>query len=215
MPAKHGPKSFLSDEEILAEIRAVPASNLFVGEVHRKVWARLFQERGVRTSMRRVLRIMREKAILACNRPTGVRGPETHDRTVTTKTPDEIWAIDATGCLIDEGKAAVFVVVDHCTGAHSLGRPREFQLQIVSETGLRYTADQGDGLRVPKPAPFPQRGPLPPRGAGPLPESRLSPHCFLKRHLLIIDSADAGNTCTSHWHVSLQRALSNLTIAVE
>jgi putative transposase len=105
-----------SDEQVLAEIRAVLASTPFVGEGHRKIWARLRQERGVRTSMRRVLRIMREHGILACDRLTGVRGPDTHDRTITTKTPDEMWAIDATGCLTDEGNAAVFVVVDHCTG---------------------------------------------------------------------------------------------------
>jgi transposase InsO family protein len=116
VPAKRGPKSFLSDDELLAEIRAVLASNLFVGEGHRKVWARLRHEHGVRTSMRRVLRIMREHGILAQDRPTGVRGPETHDRTITTAKPDEMWAIDATGCLTDEGNAAVFVVVDHCTG---------------------------------------------------------------------------------------------------
>ena len=54
---------------------------------------------------------------LACDRPTGVRGPDTHDRTITTETPDEMWAIDATGCLTDEGNAAVFVVIDHCRGA--------------------------------------------------------------------------------------------------
>ena len=120
IPVKRGPKSFLSDDEILAEIRAVLAANLFVGEGHRKVWARLRQERGVRTSMRRVLRIMREHGILACDRPTGVRGPDTHDRTITTKTPDEMWAIDATGCLTDEGNAAAHedhrMVIDHCTG---------------------------------------------------------------------------------------------------
>jgi len=120
IPAKRGPKTSLSDEQILAEIRAVLASTLFVGEGHRKVWARLRQERGVRTSMRRVLRIMREHGILACDRPSGVRGPETHDRTITTETPDEMWAIDATGCLTDEGNAAAHedhrVVIDHCTG---------------------------------------------------------------------------------------------------
>ena len=116
IPAKRGPKTSLSDEQILAEIRAVLASTLFVGEGHRKVWARLRQEHGIRTSMRRVLRIMREHGILACDRPTGVRGPDTHDRTITTETPDEMWAIDATGCLTDEGNAAVFVVIDHCTG---------------------------------------------------------------------------------------------------
>jgi len=116
IPAKRGPKSFLSDDELLAEIRAVLASNLFVGEGHRKVWARLRHEHGVRTSMRRVLRVMREHGILAQDRPTGVRGPDTHDRTITTAKPDEMWAIDATGCLTDEGNAAVSVVVDHCTG---------------------------------------------------------------------------------------------------
>ena len=120
IPAKRGPKSCLSDEQILAEIRAVLASTLFVGEGHRKVWARLRQECGVRASMRRVLRIMRGHGILACGRPTGVRGPETHGRTITTKTPDEMWAIDATGCLTDEGNAAAHedhrVVVDRCTG---------------------------------------------------------------------------------------------------
>jgi transposase InsO family protein len=116
IPAKRGPKAFLSDDELLAAIRSVLASNLFVGEGHRKVWARLRHEHGVRTSMRRVLRIMREHGILAQDRPTGLRGPETHDRTITTAKPDQMWAIDATGCLTDEGNAAVFVVVDHCTG---------------------------------------------------------------------------------------------------
>lgn len=116
VPAKRGPKTFLSDDELLAEIRAVLASALFVAEGHRKVWARLRHERGVRSSTRRVLRIMREHHLLAHQRHSGVRGPTVHDRTITTLTPDEMWAIDATGCLTDEGNAAVFVVVDHCTG---------------------------------------------------------------------------------------------------
>jgi hypothetical protein len=46
--------------------------------------------------MRRVLRIMREHGILACDRPTSVRGLVMHDRTITTETPDEIRAIDTT-----------------------------------------------------------------------------------------------------------------------
>jgi putative transposase len=92
------------------------ASTLFVGEGHRKVWARLRHEHSVRTSMRRVLGIMREHGILAQDRPTGVRGPDTHNRTTMTARPDEMWAIDAPGCVTDEGNAAVFVVVGHCTG---------------------------------------------------------------------------------------------------
>lgn len=115
-PAKRGPKGFMSDDALLGEIRAVLGSSIFVGEGHRKVWARLRHERGVRTSMRRVLRIMREHHILAHERRTGVRGPDTHDRTITTEKPDLMWAIDATGCLTDEGNATVFAVVDHCTG---------------------------------------------------------------------------------------------------
>jgi transposase InsO family protein len=163
IPAKRGPKTFLSAGQILAEIRPVLASTLFVGEGHRKVWARLRQERGVRTSMRRVLRIMREHGIRACDRPTGVRGPEAHDRTTMTETPGKMWAIDATGCLTDGGVAAVFVIIDHCTGeclrAHagsaterpqrtdgsSAARPREHQLQLVSETGCG-TSDQSPRL---------------------------------------------------------------------
>jgi hypothetical protein len=90
IPSKRGPKTSLSDEQVLAEIRAVLASTPFVGEGHRKVWARLRQERGVRSSMRRVRRMMREHGILAGDRPTGVRGPDTHDRTITTKAPDEM-----------------------------------------------------------------------------------------------------------------------------
>jgi len=53
-------------------------------------------------------------------RPTGVREPDTHDRTISTTTPDEMWAIDATGCPNKEGNAAV--VVDHCTGSCLGGR---------------------------------------------------------------------------------------------
>jgi transposase InsO family protein len=59
---------------------------------------------------------MREHGIHAQDRPTCARGPETHDRAITTAGPDEMCVIDATGCLTDEGNAAVFVVVDHCTG---------------------------------------------------------------------------------------------------
>jgi len=58
--------------------------------------------------------VQRHKAQAACE--PAKRGPKTHDRTITTEKPDQMWAIDATGCLTDEGNAAVFVVVDHCTG---------------------------------------------------------------------------------------------------
>ena len=54
-PARRGPKTRNSDEELLAEIRRTIQESPFPGEGHRKVWARL-RAREVRTSMRRVLR---------------------------------------------------------------------------------------------------------------------------------------------------------------
>jgi hypothetical protein len=47
----------------------------------------------------------------------------------------------------------------------------------------RRLGEEGDCLRVPKPGVIPQRDPLLPWRARPLPEARLSPHDFLKRHL--------------------------------
>ena len=34
----------------------------------------------------------------------------------TTPRPEEMWAIDGTACMTDQGNATVFVVIDHCTG---------------------------------------------------------------------------------------------------
>ena len=48
---------------LLAAIRAVLAGSPFHGEGHRKVWARL-RAAGTRTSLRRVLRLMREKRLI-------------------------------------------------------------------------------------------------------------------------------------------------------
>ncbi len=116
VPGKRGPRSTLDDQALLAEVHGVLAASPFVGEGYRKVWARLRQQRGIRTSMRRVLRIMRGHGLLARQRSVAVRGPQVHDRTIGTDRPDRMWAIDATGCLIDEGNTTVFVLVDHCTG---------------------------------------------------------------------------------------------------
>jgi putative transposase len=111
---KRGPKPRWSDEGLLEQIRAVLAASPFVGEGHRKVWARLrWQE--VRTSKARVLRLMREARLLAPTRVGHAHGPAAHDGTITTDQPDQMWGMDATSCLTrQEGRATVFVVVDHC-----------------------------------------------------------------------------------------------------
>jgi putative transposase len=110
---RRGPKLRWSDEALLEAIRAVLAAAPFLGEGHRKVWARL-RWQGVRTSKGRVLRLMREAHLLAPTRVAHAHGPKAHDGTITTDQPDQMWGMDATSCLTRERTATVFVVVDHC-----------------------------------------------------------------------------------------------------
>lgn len=129
--AKRGPRNALSDQQILEAIRTVLEQPDFLGEGYRKIWARLRHQLGIRTASRRVLRIMREHDLLAPTRAGVPRGPVEHDGTIVTERPDQMWAIDATGCLTAEGNAAVFVVIDHCTGeclgAHAARRGTRFE----------------------------------------------------------------------------------------
>jgi putative transposase len=82
-------------------------SSPFLGEGHRKVWARL-RWQGVRTSKARLLRLMREAQLLAPMRAGHAHGPTAHDGTITTAEPDQMWGMDATSCLTRrEGTATV------------------------------------------------------------------------------------------------------------
>ena len=56
-PRRPGPIGPMTDAALVAAIRTVLAGSPVHGEGHRKVWARLRME-GVRTSKRRVLRLM-------------------------------------------------------------------------------------------------------------------------------------------------------------
>jgi len=113
-PCKRGPKTRWTDAALLEQIWAVLAASPFLGEGHRKVWARL-RWADVRTSKGRVLRLMREAQLLAPTRLGHAHGPKAHDGTITTDAPDQMWGMDATSCLTRrEGTATVFVVVDHC-----------------------------------------------------------------------------------------------------
>jgi transposase InsO family protein len=112
-PRRRGPKPRWSDEALVTAIRAVLAAAPFLGEGHRKVWARL-RWQGVRTSKARGLRLMRAAQLLAPTRVGHAHGPKAHDGTITTEQPDQMWGMDATSCLTREGTATVFGVVDHC-----------------------------------------------------------------------------------------------------
>jgi len=110
-----GPVGAMSDRELLAEIRAVLATSPFVGEGHRKVWARL-RRRGVRTSRKRVLRLTRGAGLLAPTAKVRKRAQRLHDGTITVTVPDTLWATDATEGWTGEGRCAVFVMIDHASG---------------------------------------------------------------------------------------------------
>jgi transposase InsO family protein len=121
--SRRGPKTEISDEDLVEKIRVVLKNSPFVGEGHRKAWARLRFE-GIRTSKRRVLRLMRESGLLAPQRAKRVLGPRSHDGTITTAAPNVMWGTDLTTTFtLDEGLASVFVAIDHCddycTGIHA------------------------------------------------------------------------------------------------
>jgi hypothetical protein len=68
--------------------------------------------------------IMRKHGTLAQDRPTGARGPGTHDRTIAIAKPEEVWFIDATSCLTDdEGTATLAAAIPNSRGTQT-GAPR-------------------------------------------------------------------------------------------
>ena len=139
--ARPGPVGPMPDAALVEAIRAVLTASPFHGEGHRKVWARL-RLAGVRTSKRRVLRLMREHDLLAPSRVGAPRGPRTHDGTIIPETVDTMWGTDLTTTITGEGQAAVFVAVDHCSaecvGIHAAppGHPLRGALEPIRQ-GVR------------------------------------------------------------------------------
>jgi len=155
-PARRGPAPTVCDEELHALIEDDLACSPFAGEGHRKVWARL-RISGVRTSRRRVLRLMREHGLLSPRRVR--RGKATsHEGRVTTDAPGLMWGTDGTRVLTaEEGMCWVFAAVDHYScevvGRHVCKRGDRFAaLQPVAQGLLAQfggvTADAGRGLSL-------------------------------------------------------------------
>jgi putative transposase len=141
-PARRGPVGACSDAELLAHIRAQILGARLHGEGHRKIWARL-RHAGIRTSARRVRRLMGQHGLLA---PHRVGRPEqrAHDGTITTAAVDVMWGTDMTETVtLAEGKARVFVTVDHCSGecvgSHAARSGNRFEaLEPVRQGVLRH-----------------------------------------------------------------------------
>jgi putative transposase len=139
-PRRRGPIGAMSDVALTAAIRDVLAASPFHGEGHRKVWARL-RHAGTRTSLRRVLRLMRENDLLAPGRVGSARGPRAHDGTIIPETVDTMWGTDLTVTFTGEGQAAVFIAVDHCSaeciGIHAHARATRFEALEPIHQGVR------------------------------------------------------------------------------
>jgi len=155
-PRRRGPAGPMPDPALLEAIRGVLADSPFHGEGHRKVWARL-RCRGIRTSRRRVLRLMRENGLLAPSRTGPPRGPKTHDGAIIPDTVDTMWGADLTATWTGEGPAAVFIAVDpcsaECVGIHAAGRATRFEALEPIRQGVRrhfggFAKDIAKGLAV-------------------------------------------------------------------
>ena len=156
-PQRRGPKPKMADADLLAAIRADLDASPFTGEGHRKVWARLRIQRDIRVSRARVLRLMRENALLSPHRrPQGA--PNLHDGSITTDRPNDMWGTDGMRIeTVDEGWVWVFSAVDHfdacCVGIHAVKTGSRFAaLQPIAQ-GLQTEfgttgAEAGRGLTL-------------------------------------------------------------------
>lgn len=130
------------DAALLAQIRAVIAESPFHGEGHWKIWARLRVLKGVRTSMRRVLRVMRAAELLAPTRQPEPVVKHPHDGTIVTEQPNVMWGTDATAAVtLVDGAATVFAAIDHCTaecvGIHAARHGNRFEALEPLRQGVR------------------------------------------------------------------------------
>ena len=135
-----GPLGAMSHKDLVAEIRQLLQDSPFHGEGYRKLWARL-RFAGIRTSRRRVLRLMREHGLLAHQRAGRPRGSRAHDGTITTERVDAMWGTDLTSVITGEGQAAVFITVDHCSaecvGLHASRSADRFEALEPIRQGVR------------------------------------------------------------------------------
>lgn len=142
LAAKRGPKPTYSDAALTRSIRKAIQDAPFTGEGHRKVWARLRWQHGVRVSRRRVLRLMRERSLLAPRRAGRAHGPRVHDGTIVTDAPDRMWATDATAAWTPaEGTVTVFALIDHhsleCLALHAAKPATRFEALEPIRQGVR------------------------------------------------------------------------------
>lgn len=137
---RSGPKTAISDDDVLRLIREDLATTKFRGEGHRKVRHRIQRKAQTPIGTRRVLRLMREHHLLSPSRtPKGL--PNLHDGHIITEDPNLIWATDGTRIWTeDEGFVWIFVAVEHwnteCMGFHVVKHGDRFEALEPIRMGL-------------------------------------------------------------------------------
>lgn len=139
---RRGRTPTLDDAALLDAIRTVISESPFHGEGHRKIWARLRVQQAVRTSMRRVLRVMRAADLLAPTRQPTPVAERPHNGTIVTERPNVMWGTDATAAVtLGEGPATIFAAIDHCTaecvGIHAARHGDRFEALEPLRQGVR------------------------------------------------------------------------------
>lgn len=114
-PFKRGPKTPMTDDALLSEIRSALKGRPFLTEGHRKVRAML-RSKGIRVGRNRVLRLMRDNRLLVPSRECHAHGDRTHSGTIRADRPNELWGTDATQFWTEEnGWCWFFGAIDHYT----------------------------------------------------------------------------------------------------
>ncbi len=104
------------------------------------MWAGLCMG-GIRTSRRRVLRLMAQHGLLAPARVGAPKDPRNHDGTIIPDRVDAMWGTDLITTRTGEGQVAVFVAVDHhsaeCVGLHAARWAIRFKALESVRQGVR------------------------------------------------------------------------------
>ena len=119
-----GPTGPCPDADLGDHIRREIEASDFHGEGYRKLWARL-RVAGVRSSPRRVRRVMGENSLLAPSGPTKRRRTGDHRH-------NEMWGTDMSQTVtLEEERAYVFVAVEHANseiiGIHATRSANRFE----------------------------------------------------------------------------------------
>jgi putative transposase len=139
--ARRGPLGPCPDAELVDHIRRILAASPFPGEGYRKVWARR-RHGGLRTSPRRVLRLMRAHQLLAPTRQGHPHGPKAHAGTIIPQQVDTMWGTDRTAAYTrQDGQVAIFIAVEHyaaeCMGIQAAKQGTRFEALEPLRQGVR------------------------------------------------------------------------------